>query len=342
MSTRSDPRTTGPGPAASAALHGVPPTPETLAAVRPRSVPPKPARIAQRLLMKQGRLTFEDAWLRPLQRARRQAIGARADGAPRFLVRVDEFPYSSGFDEPRYGYEASLRFHDVMAEAGVPHLMAVVSEWTHEPLRPDGSGGRPLDDRDRELLERMQADGVTLAQHGCSHRTRFASPRRQSELCGLDDAALGALLDRGQANLAAVGVAPPTILVPPFNRFEARQWPVLADRFEVITGGPESVMLMGFQGGPQWRDGAVYLPCYAPLYDSATTVLPAVEALIDEQVGTWIPVVLHTSWEADDDFVALRRLAERIAPFAASWGAFLTEVRASASADETTSTTEES
>jgi hypothetical protein len=339
MSVRPDPAARGAGPRASAALHGVPPTREMLTLLRRQRVPSRPTRVLQRLLMKQRRLTFEDAWLRPLQRARRDAIGAEADGAPRFLVRVDEFPYSSGYDEPRYGYEASVRFHDVMAEAGVPHLMAVVTEWTHEPLRPDSSGGRPLDDRDRDLLERMRADGVTLAQHGCSHRTRHTNPRRHSELCGLDDAALRALLDRGQENLAAVGVEAPTIFVPPFNRFDARQWPVLAERFEVITGGPESVMLMGFQGGPHWRDGAIYLPCYAPLYDTASAALPAVESLIAEQIGTWIPVVLHTSWEVDEGFGALRRLAERIAPYAMSWEDFLADVRASA--DETMSTTKE-
>ena len=112
---------------------------------------------------------------------------------------------------------------------------------------------------------------------------------------------------------------------------------MLAKRFEVITGGPESVVLMGFQGGPEWRDGAVYLPCYAPLYDTARAALGAVESLIDEQIGTWIPVVLHTSWEVDDGFDALRRLAERIAPFAVSWDDFLDEVRASTGVRTSTS-----
>jgi Uncharacterized protein conserved in bacteria (DUF2334) len=278
--------------------------------------------------MKAGRLTCEDAWLRPLQRARRQALGAAAAGAPRFLVRVDEFPYYSGYDDPQFGYHASVRFHAVMAEEGVRHLMSIVPQWTHEPLRPDESGGRPLDDRDRELLERMRANGVTFGQHGCTHRTRHTDPRHQSELCGLDDTTLGALLDRGRRNLAAVGVHP-RILVPPFNRFDARQWPALAARYDVVTGGPESVMLTGFHGGPQWRGEAIYLPCYPPLYATAATVLPAVESLITEEIGTWIAIVLHMGWEIDDDCAALRRLACRIAPYAASWEGFLAEVDAS-------------
>jgi hypothetical protein len=278
--------------------------------------------------MKRGKLRYDEDWLVPLQAARRAALGPSADGPPKLLVRVDEFPYYSGYDDPKFGYEASLRFHSVMAEAGVDYLLAVVPQWTHAPLQPDGDGGRPLDDRDRELLERMGAEGVVFAQHGSTHRTRFSNPRRRSELGGLDGAALGALLDDGRRRLQEAGIAP-RVLVPPFNRFEAGQWPVLAARYDVITGGPESVVAMGFHGGPQWRGEAVYLPCYSPLYEKASVVLKAVERVIERQVGTWVPVVLHMGWEIDDDFAALRRLAERIAPYAASWGEFLDAVEVS-------------
>ena len=311
---------------ASARLHGVVvPSPAVRRALRTRWVPPLPGRVAQRIAMKVGRLSYEEQWLGPVQAARRGALGGEAVGPPRLLVRVDEFPYYSGFDDPKFGLEASRRFHAVMAEVGVPHLMSVVPQWTHEPMRPDGQGGRPLDDRDVALLDQMRADGVTFAQHGRDHRTRYTDPRRQSELCGLAPDSLQELLSEGRGQLAAAGVQP-RIFVPPFNRFDASQWPVLAGNFDVVTGGPESVVQMGFHGGPQWRGEAVYLPCYAPLYDTAAAVLPAVEALIDQQIATWVPVVLHMGWEIDDSYAALRRLAERIAPFAASWDDFLDDV----------------
>ena len=313
---------------ASAALHGVPPTPAVLKALRPSPVPQYPVRIAQRVRMKAGRLTFEKQWLMPLQTARRGALGGAAAGPPRLLVRVDEFPYYAGYDDPRFGRLASERFHAVMAEEGVGHLMSVVPQWTHEPMRPDGSGGRSLDEDDRALLERMRADGVTFAQHGTTHRTRHLDPRRQSELCGLNEGALAKLLDSGRGALAEVGVHP-RVFVAPFNRFDARQWPALAARYDVVTGGPESVMLMGFHGGPQWRGEAIYLPCYAPLYASAASILPAAERLIDEGIGTWIPIVLHMGWEIEDGYAALRRLARRIAPYAASWDDFLSTASAS-------------
>jgi hypothetical protein len=313
---------------ANAALHGIRPATAARTVLRTRRVPPMPVRVGQRVLMKAGRLNFEQAWLRPLQSARERQLGAAAREAPRLLVRVDEFPYYSGFDDGKFGLDASARFHAAMAESGVPHLMSVVPQWTHDPLNPHSNGGRALDDRDAELLARMRGDGVTFAQHGGTHRTRYSDPRRQSELCGLDDDALIALLDEGRAKLAEVGVDP-RVLVPPFNRFDASQWKLLSERYEVVTGGPESVVLMGFHGGPLMRGDAIYLPCYAPLYGTAEEVLPAVESLIDQEIGTWVPIVLHMGWEVDDDFAALRRLAGRIAPYAASWDEFLAAAESS-------------
>lgn len=313
---------------ASARLHGVTPTLDVRRALRSRPVPPLPERLRQRISMKRGKLDYARDWLAPLQAARRAALGETADGPPKFLVRVDEFPYASGYDDAKFGYEASLRFHSVMSEHGLEYLLAVVPQWTHDPNRPDRSGGRPLDDRDLELIARMGSEGVTFAQHGATHRSRFSSPRRRSELSGLEDDALLALLDGGRARLEAVGVKP-RVLVPPFNRFDAGQWTSLASRYDVITGGPESVPMMGFHGGPSWRGDAVYLPCYEPLYAKAETVLGAAEELLERQIGTWVPIVLHMGWEIDDDCAALGRLARRIAPYAASWSDFLRAVDAS-------------
>jgi hypothetical protein len=297
--------------------------------LEPRPVPPAPLRTAQRIAMKLGRLEWERIWLEHLMEARRTVLGEAASGPPRFLVRVDEFPYYTSFDRPQ-DIDMSRRFHEVMAGAGLPHLMSVLPQLTHDPLSVGSSGGRALGDEEIALLEQMRRDGVTFAQHGNTHRTRFESPRRRSELCGLASSQTQALLEEGRRRLLAAGVGDTRVFVPPFNRFDAAQYPLLAERFEVICGGPESVALMGFHGGPLWRDGAVYLPCYAPLYADARTVLPAAERLIDMAPGTWVPIVLHTSWEQGDDFRSLARLAERIAPYAASWEELLAEVRRSA------------
>lgn len=276
--------------------------------------------------MKLGRLDWQSSWLQPLMSTRAEALNGRAQGPPRFLVRVDEFPYYTTFDEPDgQGVQMSRRFHNVMAQEGIPHLMSIIPQLTHEPLVPDASGGRPLGELELDLIGEMRQSGVVFAQHGISHRTRDVRPRHHSELCGLSPAQTEALLEQGRRLLAEVGIEP-RVFVPPFNRFDARQYEMLARRFDVICGGPESVALLGFHGGPLWRGEAVYLPCYAPLYADAKTILPAAERLIDLQPGTWVPIVLHTSWELDDDFASLRRLARLISPFVAHWDEMLAAV----------------
>jgi hypothetical protein len=294
--------------------------------LRTGAVPPWPVRAAQRVMMKRGRLDWERAWLEPLVRARRELLGERASGPPRFIVRVDEFPYATGFYNPESsGLEATTRFHEVMMAEGLPYLMAVLPEPALDPLNAAATGTRELSAGEVALIMRLRSDGVALAQHGTTHRTRHASPRRRSEFTGLPGPAVGELVDRGRSILARLGVEP-RVFVPPFNRFGAGQYPVLAERYDVICGGPESVPLMGFHGGPLWRGDAVYLPSYFPLYGRAREVLPAAERLIELEVGTWIPITLHTAWEAEDGLAALRNLAERIGPCSAPWDEFLADV----------------
>ncbi len=250
---------------------------------------------------------------------------------PRVLVRVDEFPNYSAFDHPHlYGVERATAFHEVMAEAGVQYLMAIVPQLTRAPLDPGASGGRSLGAPELALIETMRQDGVVFAQHGTTHRTRHRSPRRRSEFTGMSDRDLRALLDRGAARLAEAGIES-RILVPPFNRFSARQLSVFAERFDVVTGGPESVRLMGSHYGPSWQGDIVYMPCMPPLYGTARQVLPALRRL-ESATGVWIPVTLHVTWELDDDLVGLRELAEYLGEVAAPWQEFLDAVDLSRSA----------
>jgi peptidoglycan/xylan/chitin deacetylase (PgdA/CDA1 family) len=301
-------------------------------AVRSRRPPSRPARFAQRVRRKLGRLDYERAVAEPLLTARRAVLGEGASGPPRFLVRVDEFPHYLAWDDPtRYGTERYRRFHAIMAGAGVPYLIAVPPRVSHLPLDPHETRWRALEDDERALLERLRDEGVAFALHGLDHRTRFASPRRHSELSGLGRDATEALLDDGLAELAALGIAP-EVFVPPYNRFDAAQYELLARRFAVVCGGPESIGLMGFQRTPLWRGEAVYLPSYEPLYGHAREVLPAARRLIERDARLWAPIVLHWGWEGDEDWVALERLLAAIAPCAARWEDFLAAARASGAA----------
>jgi peptidoglycan/xylan/chitin deacetylase (PgdA/CDA1 family) len=298
-------------------------------ALRSRRVPPAPVRFAQRLQRKLGGLEYERAVAEPLMAARRAALGAAAGGAPRFLVRVDEFPHYLAADDPEgYGTERYLRFHEIMREAGVPYLVAVLPRVPHDALDPQGSEWRGLLEEELTLLGRLPGEGVSFGLHGLDHRTRHVSPRRHSELCGLSVEATEKLIATGLDELAAAGVRP-RVFVPPYNRFDARQYDVLARSFEVVCGGPETVGLLGFQRSPVWRGEAVYLPSYHPLYGHAGEVREAARRLIDREAAIWAPIVLHWGWEADEDWTALRDLLAVIAPHAAHWEDFLAEVAAS-------------
>jgi peptidoglycan/xylan/chitin deacetylase (PgdA/CDA1 family) len=303
--------------------------PAVRAALRPRRVPSAPVRFAQRVQRKLGRLEYEQAVAEPLMAARREALGERATGPPRFLVRMDEFPHYMASDEPeRYGTSSYLRFHELMREAGVPYLVAVLPRVSSSSLDPAGTSWRRLQDDERALLARMPAEGVTYGLHGLDHRTRHASPRRHSELCGLSVGETEALLATALGELEPSGIRP-RVFVPPYNRFDARQYPVLAREFDVVCGGPETVGLLGFQRTPVWRGEAVYLPSYHPLYGHAGEVLEGASRLIEARAALWVPIVLHWGWEADEGFSQLRRLLAAIAPYAARWDDFLAEVDAS-------------
>ncbi len=289
------------------------------------AVPPRPVRLGEQLLYKLGRRVGKHA-LANRQLAARAAGLPTGTTAPRLLVRVDEFPHYRAWDEPeRFGAAQFERFHESMAGAGVPYLIAVLPRVSRAPLSPTGADSRPLEDEEVAVLRRLAGERVCLALHGHDHRTRDASPRRHSELCGLDRVQTERLIDEALGELACHDIRP-DVFVPPFNRFDARQLEWLADRFAVVCGGPESIGLMGFQRTPQRRGDVVYLPSYAPYYGRAAELLRALPRAIERVGGRWVPIVLHWGWEAEAGWGDLERLAGLIAPYAAPWDDFLAVV----------------
>jgi hypothetical protein len=285
-------------------------------------------RIAQALAFKRGRTGWDRSVVEPLRAARRAALGEGV-GEPRVLVRVDEFPHARAFDSGgRFGSDRFRRFHAVLAEAGVPYLLAISPRVSREYLDPDAGESRPLDDGEIEALRELAADGVVFGLHGQDHRTRHASPRRHSELTGLSPGEAATRIDAAHAAIVELGLRTP-VFVPPFNRFAASQYEVLAERFEVVCGGPESIRLLGFSVTPAWRGNAVYLPSYPPLYGRAAEVAAEVERLAAIGAALWAPATLHWGWEMEDDLAALRRLCATLEGRAADWRGFLAAVTAS-------------
>ena len=297
-------------------------------AVRTQAVPPRPLRLTQQLLRKLGRLDYERSVAAPFLAARREVLGEWA-APPRLLVRVDEFPHAHAWDDPRrFGVEGYARFHEIMHAAGVPYLVAVLPRVSREPLAPDVTDWRALEDSELEMLRYLAEQGVSFGLHGLDHRTRHSSPRRHSELCGLTISQTERLLDQGLGELARHDIRP-RVFVPPYNRFDARQYALLASRFEVVCGGPESIGLMGFQRTPLWRGEAVYLPAYEPFYGNAAGLLASVARVAESAPGLWVPLVLHWGWEAEAGWRDLERLASLIAPYAVAWEEFFEAVAGS-------------
>lgn len=292
-------------------------------------VPPPAIRLAQLVAAHLVPTRMSRRALAPAEAARRSAFGEPGGGPPRFLLRVDEFPYATSLDHPdRYGAEPSAQFHAVLSDAGIPYLMAVVPQLVRRPLDPMASGGRPLSPEELGLLARMAADGVEFAAHGLTHRTNDPRPRHRSELIGLTEEQTRDLAERSLRLLAEAQITP-RVFVPPFNRFARVQYDALASRFDVICGGPETIAYLGAQPTPRWLGDAVYCPSYAPLYGRAREVLPEVLRLIDRRPGTWIPVTLHLAWEIDDGLDDMRRLADVLAAYTVPWSELLDTIEAS-------------
>lgn len=280
---------------------------------RPQHVRAAPLRFGQRVATKVG--------LRP------HWSHHGVSGRPKVLIRVDEFPHYRALDDPlRYGTDQFERFHAILAAAGVPYLIAGLPALVHEPLTPGTSDAEPLDEWQKAMLVRLAREGVTVALHGFDHRTRFADPRRHSEIAGLPEISLVERLERGESVIRDLGLPRPRVFVPPYNRFDRHQWQVLAARYDVICGGPESIREHGLWRSPAWRGEAVYLPVYTPLYGTARQVL---DELRRQELGGWVPVVLHWGWEADRGWADLERLATYLASRAVGWSEFFDAVEAS-------------
>jgi hypothetical protein len=305
-------------------------SPEVRRATRVKGVPTRGVRVAQQILHKLGRLDYETRIAAPQLAARRAVLADRPGGGPRLLVRVDEFPHYRAWDDPeRFGAAAFERFHEIMMGAGVPYLIAALPRVSRDPLSPEPLGSRPLEDEEVEVLRRIAGEGVTVGLHGLDHRTRYSSPRRHSELCGLDAQATDELLQRAIAEMEGHGLPVGDVFVAPYNRFDAFQMEALARRFKIVCGGPESIGTVGFHGTPQWRGETVYLPSYAPFYGHAAEVMVALEQGEERLAGLWTPVVLHWGWEAEAGWGELERLAERMAGLAVPRGEFLDAVERS-------------
>ncbi len=303
---------------------------EVTDAVRSLAVPSGLLRAWQRSQVRRGKLSYETHVSAPLVAARRALLGEQAAAPPRFLVRVDGFPHAQAWDQPeRFGTPGFVRFREILRDAGVPFLVSVLPRVPRAFEDPKEEAWRGHDADELAVLQELRRDDdIAVGVHGLDHRTRTANPRKHSEWSGLPPKKLLARLDEAEAILRAQGL-PTDVFVAPLNRFAAHDFPLLARRYTVVTGGPETVGTMGFHRTPLWRGGTVHLPAHAPFAGTAREVLPAVERAIEQAPGLWIPIVLRDRPNSDQAWGDLEALAAALRGTAARWSTFTDAIAAS-------------
>jgi len=278
-------------------------TPQVLEAVRDRPVPSWAARKLQRRLASAGNLGYEEHSVEPMVAARRAVLGAAADGPPRMLLRVGAFPHPDADADPaRAGSERFAAACDVLQAHEVPFLVAVRPRETaggDAPYRPD----------EEDLLLRLRDAGTAFALQGLADHP-------------------AARLDDDAVALQAIGIAP-DVLVPAGERVDPRRWGALAERFDVLAGGPPTVSDLGWHPTPLWRSGAVHLPAYAPFHGAAAPMAAAVPRLAARRPALWVPLAIDWAADAPADVATL---AATLAGLAHPWDEFLAAVRASRAA----------
>lgn len=244
-----------------------------------------------------------------LNRAGRWPEGPR----PRFLLRVDDFPR---WDRDLEGFR---RFHRILREAGIRYLLGVIPHPAEDPGDPRGRAARAWRDEEAALLADIAPD-VEIALHGWTHRRREAAV--PAEIVGRAAGEMEAEVMEGLAVLKAAGFSP-RAYIPPFNAVDRPALAILARRFDLICGGPESVRWLGCLPGPCKVEGAWFLPSYPPAYGRASGIAPFVATVRIRPVPLLIPLTLHWAWEEADRFEAVRRLAEVLAGVTVSLSVWL-------------------
>jgi hypothetical protein len=87
---------------------------------------------------------------------------------------------------------------------------------------------------------------------------------------------------------------------------------VLAERYRLICGGPESILAVGYRAGPAFLLQSLYVPSYREAYDVTLKEPARFDRTIAEAVGLTIPVTLHWANEVRDGFRAFRALCDRL------------------------------
>lgn len=245
----------------------------------------------------------------------REMLGVSNErGETKFILRVDDFPR---WDIPSREY---MRFHEILRENNIPYLLGVTPSISLAPLNPQSMEYRSLMDEEIVILKEISTEGVEIALHGFTHKTRTRK-KPHSELIGLSEEGLKENIQNGLNRLK--GIATPYFFIPPFNTVDLRGYQVLAKYFRGISTGREIIPFLGFRITPSYLFGTLYIPSYEPCYGYAKDIFSYIKTINDIDERVIIPITLHWAWEIKDSFEWVRRLARLIMGRTIPWGDLL-------------------
>ncbi len=231
-----------------------------------------------------------------------------------FLIRVDDFP---AWTEEMNRFVPSadfMAFHRVLASHGIPYMLASTPQPALCPLEMNRTETRSLSDEECSIIRTIAAEGATIGLHGITHHTR--APRPHSEFLDIDDGFFAELVAYGDHELHRLTGIRAEVFVAPFNRMSKSQLAVLATRFPVVCGGPETVPSVGKLDAFAISPASVYLPSYPPHYGRAHEILANLKS-----GPSAFPtcLTLHWEWERRRGYQELDELCKALKGRVAAW-----------------------
>jgi hypothetical protein len=246
-----------------------------------------------------------------MQRRAAEALGVVYSRRPhKILLRVDDFPSEMASSDEL------LRFHDIALENGIHYMLAVT------PFLDTGQGRKPLSTSEVKILERVVKDGVELAMHGFTHRSRYSN--FASEILHMPGPVLERSIAEADQFLAGFGFST-SVFVAPYNTYDPYTVAILAKRFAAMCGGPESVHSFGYRAGPSSFMRSVYVPSYRGAYDLSDRDLPLLDRLLDMGGGAMLPLAMHWANHIESGLGAFRRICRRITGQTVTWASLARE-----------------
>ncbi|MBN1823149.1 MAG: glycosyltransferase [Endomicrobiales bacterium] len=239
--------------------------------------------------------------------------GSGRTDPPKYLVRVDDYPHW------KHPVEKFKEFHDIMKKNSVGYLLGVTPKPSLKPLEPGMRETRDLNEEEKKYLQKIGKEGVEFAMHGITHRSvRYGD---KTECAGRRREEFEEDVKAGLEALNGMGIKP-GVFIPPYNTFDFGSLGVLKKYFRLVCGGEESIRYVGYYWGLTDLKEMLYYPSYPPLYARAGDIARYLERKSDVLSGR-IPVTLHWTWELEDGFEGLKKLAGKMSGRTLRWETLL-------------------